>query len=224
MPHFDPILADGGGIGTLIFVIIGIVGWISNQVSQAQQGQKKRPGNRKRRDQQVQQELDDFLREAGGERGGQRRPPRAEPEVLEVDEIEVISKPKQRPRPQSQPRKLTQPSPTPQPERLSSFGSSSPLPSQLTLSAPLTLGSGVTSHVQQHMQARVGNQVNEDLPHSVNQSVTEHLGAFAPVGRMGGEQSASVAALLDALYTPASIRTAIVMSEIFAAPVSRRKK
>lgn len=223
--------ADPGGVITVILFIIGIIGWISNQISnQKQESEKKRnPPRKKERDSRVQQELEAFLQEATGER--QQWRDRSEPVEVSLDEIEVIPatrRPPQQQQPQRKPQQKQQPRPQqqkppqrpkqPQQRQQSSSSASSPTASSL--------------HVQQHMAPHLAAETAQHLNRQVTASVQSHLGEFAAGNKNSTTASgqldtrnrpiAPAALMLGKIRSEYGLQAVVVMSEILSTPACRR--
>lgn len=197
----------------VVFIVISFIVWIINQVNAQNKPPARRPQRAapQRADRRVQNEIDDFLREAtGGRRPGGR--------VLSADEIEIVE---ERPAPR-------RPAPA-RPPRRQAPGSGV---ATRHLSGQDQLGSSIRDHVRTHMDQRVGAGAEEHLPHAVDQLVSQHLGAFSAdtgtsTGRTGQSETrrrarVRAAAFQAAFRTPAGARTAILMQEILSRPRSLR--
>ena len=198
------------------FIVISFIGWVINQVN-AQNKPPARRGRPQRGNRRVQEEIDDFLREATGNRkpGGR---------VLSADEIEIVDESQARRPP---PRR---PAPT-RPSTRQKPGSNV---SNRHLSGHEELGSSVRDHVRTHMDERVSAGAEEHLAHDVDQHVSQHLGAFSagmPTSSGRTAQSETrrrrnprTTALLAALRTPVGVRNAVLMQEILGRPRSLRNR
>lgn len=227
MLHGVPvILAKLGDVLGMLIPLIAFIGWIIAQFARAKA--KPAAGGGVQRGQQVQNEIDRFLREVGG--GGQapRQPPRAEP--IEIDKpvqaeapieiVEVESVPP-RLRPALSKPRATEPAAAGEPGRPGGRITQRHIPGSRET------GSSVREHVAEHMQAgRVAKQVERDLGHRVEDSVDDHLGQFT------GESAVEVVRrvgvrpdeLVRLLGTPSGLRQAILAHEILSPPKSRRSR
>ncbi len=196
----------------IAFIIITFIGWIINQVN----AQKKPPARRRapqRGNRRVQEDIDDFLRDATGGRkpGGH---------VLSADEIEIVE---ERPAPRR-----------PAPARQSRRPKPGTGVSDRHLGGQEQLGSSVREHVRTHMDRRVGEGAEDHLPHAVNQAVSQHLGAFSAEsagssGRTAQSETrrrarAQAAGLRNAFRTPGGARNAVLMQEILSRPRGLRNR
>ncbi|MEO1998750.1 MAG: hypothetical protein ABGZ17_26185 [Planctomycetaceae bacterium] len=95
---------------------------------------------------------------------------------------------------------------------------------QADASQQVEQGSSVAEHVEQHMNSSsIAEHVEEYLDHDVNQSVSEHLGGQTSSNReTTGRQSGSISELRRMLRDPASIRKAIILSEVLMPPKALR--
>jgi hypothetical protein len=228
------VLAQGNLFGCNIvlvaFVAIAFVSWIINQIAAHNKPAPRKPGPRpaRPRNDRIQQEIDQFIQEAAG-----RRPPRRG-EVLAADDIEIVDAPARGRRPA--PRRAAPPVVRPAVAAQQPRGA--PRPGQAAAERRLTgseqLGAGLSDHVRTHMDNRVGVEVQQHLPHMVDQGVSQHLGAFAALsggpaapaaGAPAGRGTAAPAlALLAELRSPAGVRQAIVMQEILQRPLALRRR
>jgi len=231
------LLADFGGFFAILFLLISFIGWIINMINAQNpppapnRGPQRRP---RARDSKVQNEIEQFLQEAMGNKQRGRQ------EEVPADEIEVVEAapprrqaPRRKPRPvvsgqRPVERSVIDPA-TSSPER------SRPGTGMATRLAPAELGSGLSAHVQDHMRERVTQETSQHLPAAVSQTVGQHLGEFAAAARDTRTATAArplfgaVATLSDAtgligeLRKPAGVRKAIVLQEILARPRALRK-
>jgi hypothetical protein len=88
-----------------------------------------------------------------------------------------------------------------------------------------TLGSGVSAHLSDYMQpARIDQQVDRNLPHSINASVQQHLGMFgAGLVESGAKRTEAAQAIVDMLRNRAGVRQAILLNEVLSPPKSLRR-
>src|SRR5262245_48899981 len=99
-----PLLADGEGITAVITILIVVIGWIANLVSNKNQkgppvANRPRPPARPR-DERLQQEISIFIEDAGGQKS--RKPPArpaAQAPKPKRSAAPLSSKPVRRPRP-----------------------------------------------------------------------------------------------------------------------------
>jgi hypothetical protein len=234
--------ADPGAIIAVIFGLISFIGWIINKVNETTKPPP--PRRRQPRDKTVQDEIDAFLNEKGN---ASRTSSRSD--VLSSDQVELIEdRPKKpvpppRPKPQPQPQaKRPKPAPTPkapvsrpQPVRPATDTESSTR-TQHPGGRTSQFGKGVKEHAAQLGQ-EFKQQVKDDMARriaqsaggqSVQQSVASHLGQFMTAdaaGRppAGSAPNTSPALVLAMLKNPKSAGAALVVSEILAPPLSRRR-
>ena len=222
----------------VIFLIIAFIGWILNLVSG--KNRPRRPAGAGRaddppvrplmpRDNRLQNEIDVFLREAQSK----GRNPDDEPvEVVEIEEVEELGESPRRltPRPQRQAELQRAEA---QARAQSARGSHQPGANIANRKDPGSdnLGSGIRQRVLQPMQeGRVVSNAQHHIGHSVDQSVSEHLGQFSADQRIinGAAKSKgdlpAVADSISNLFRDASgIRQAIILNEILTRPSSRRR-
>lgn len=209
-----------GQFVVLAFIVIMLISWVINQVNA--QNQRKPPPQRRgpqrggppRRNRGIQDEIDNFLREAAG----RRQPPRGGGRVLEADEIEIVE---ERPAP----RRPAPARPTRQPKPGTGVAGRH-------LGGQERLGSSVRDHLRTHMEERVEEQAEGYLPHAVDQLVAQHLGAFSADSSGSSGRTAQsetrrrarirAAALRTAFRTPGGARNAVLMHEILSRPRSLR--
>jgi hypothetical protein len=227
------LLADIGGVFAVIFLLISFIGWIINMINAQNpppapnRGPQRLP---RARDRKVQNEIEQFLQEAMGNKQAAR-------DEVPADEIEVVEvAPQRRPPPQPQRRPVRAAAPTPQRPLVESSPPERPRPAGGATSRPFTpstLGSSVASHVKDHMRERVTQETSQHLPHAVNQNVTQHLGEFLagsrdhrhgvrPVFRSHANVP-DPTGLIAELRTSGGMRKAIVLQEILARPRVLRK-
>lgn len=223
-----PVLAaDASTYITLIFVILGFLGWIMNLTSNknapppAAPARPRQPLPRpQNRDERIQSEIDIFLQEVGG-----RKP---KPRVQEITEplVEEPPRPTRRladraPKTPSESAR-TPPSPRPEPARQEKR------PERRVGSGDL--GSTVREHVAQYIEtARIDQSVKQHLSHVVDRAVETHLGS------LGQQEAAQLAAAVDVaakapagmhpvvglLRDPNGLRNAVLVSEILGPPRGR---
>lgn len=225
IPH--AILAFDPTVAIIAFAAISFVSWIINQVNQAKPPQGRARGQRPQRaprprNDRVQQEIDQFLQEATGRRQKKQ-------EVLSSDEIEIVDRPRAARRPP--PKRRPPPRPAPQAAKPKPSRPGQNIASR-HLAGQEQLGAGVSQHIESHMAPRVSTQAAQHLPHSVDASVSEHLGAFTAddltaTGTKGqaattSNQQTAASMLLASLRQPGGVRNAIIMQEILRPPKSLR--
>jgi len=232
------ILANFEGIFAVLFLLISFVGWIINMINAQNpppapnRGPQRRP---RAKDRKVQNEIEQFLQEAMGNKNA-----RAEEGEVPADEIEVVETGvPERPAPRRRPRAAAKPTASrqPQPQRTATAEQKAPKPGKGVASRHLapneTLGGGVMSHVTDHMRERVSRETQTHLPHAVNQTVTQHLGEFTaddrdtrstvkPVHRSRANIVDPTALIAD-LRKPDGMRKAVILQEILAKPRGLRK-
>jgi len=233
----NPILAlDISSLFAIGFVLISFIGWIMNLINaQNPPPQPKQPARRPvPRDGKVQNEIEVFLQEAMGRRAPQQP-------QLGGDDIEIIEPapqrrrpPQQRP-PQRKPlrRKSQTPATSRPPVKQQSLQPGERLSSR-RLTSSSDRGQNVRSHADDHMQSRVGAQIEQDLPHLVDQGVARNLGEFLAddndTRRSVAPHIQSRAAvkgatgLIAALREPAGIRQAIMLQQILSKPRALRPR
>jgi hypothetical protein len=239
------LLADIGGIFAVIFLLISFIGWIINMINTQNpppapnRGPQRRP---RARDSKVQNEIEQFLQEAMGNKDARR-------EEVPADQIEVVEvAPQRRPptprresRPPARPMQRVsveqpaqeRPRPTGGVSSRQSMPSTQFTPSTLGTKPASTLGTKVSAHVKDHMRERVSQETTRHLPHAVNQNVTQHLGEVSAGLRDVGEGVRPVfhslanipdpSGLIGQLRSPSGMRAAIVLQEILARPRALRK-
>ena len=200
--------------------------WIVNLINAQNPppGPKGRPPGGPRpvpRDRKVQNEIEQFLREAMGQRPAAGQPPQAAPAERPAPRRRPVT-PKRVPQTTPPAAKVPVAQRAEAPRQRPGEGIS-----QRETLASRGLGGNVLSHVQEHMAERMDDQVGRHLPHSVNQNVTDHLGSFSAQDRdtrVGVRPSHPLASgLLRELRRPESMRRAIVVREILAPPKALRR-
>jgi hypothetical protein len=227
IPWPDPILAAAGWISVVFLVVMllgAIMNFINKQNKQAPARGRRRQPPRRGGDDQLQSEIDSFLQEVGGGRPRER-----------VDEVAIEIVPdeerslrrRQRPRPQSRP--AQQPSAPVEPEQLSERHLTSSIRTR-------TIGRGLREHVAEYMaDDHIDERVEQDMDHSVGSDWATHgehvaTGAgdveFAPPPAGGtspyGAAPVTTHEIVNLLRNPATIRQAILVSEILSRPKSQR--
>ncbi len=234
----NPILAiDIGSLFAIGFLLISFIGWIMNLINaQNPPPQPKQPARRPvPRDGKVQNEIEVFLQEAMG-----RRAPKQQ-QQLGSDDIEIIETPPQRRRPPQEQRTQNQPPrrnpKTPATARPSLQQQRSQPGEGLSsrhLISSSDMAQGVRSHADDHMKPRLAAQIENDLPHLVDQGVSQHLGEFraddndtrrsvVPFIRSRAAVK-DATGLIAALRQPAGMRRAIVLQQILSKPRALQKR
>ena len=232
-PLPDPILADGGWV-SVVFLVVMFLGWIMNLLSKQKKlplpvrGRRRQP-LRRAGDDQLQSEIDNFLQEVGGGRPRER---------VEEVAIEIVAdedrSPRRKRRPQQRPQSLPSEQP-PTPMKSTPVESKSGRLSERHMKSSIgsqRLGSGLREHVADHMaDDHIDDLVEQDLDHSVGSDWATHgerLGTGAgdvefaqPAGETTLAQVTSQE-IVNLLRNPATIRQAIIISEILSPPKSRR--
>ncbi len=220
----DPVFAIAGGdIIVVIFVVLSILGWLTNIVAgkrkppppvRGQQPQRPAPA----RDDRLSSEIEIFLEQVTGKKRAKPVPRASAPRT------EQQRRP-QRKRSQEAPRQA-KPRSDEQPRR--EREQRKPKTADRTLDESKKLGSGVRSHLAEHMEeGLVVQEVEQHLTHDVNQSVREHLGAFDVDTSTGGttrSSSEAVKQVVRMLRNPVTVRQAILISEILSPPKGSRRR
>jgi hypothetical protein len=210
----------------MAFIAISIISWIIKQVNENQRPQPapRRPQAAPRpRNDRIQQEIDQFLKEAA-----QRRAPPGRGDVLDADDIEIVSAPARRPPP------MRRAPPAPRPQRQPQAAPAAPRrPGEELAGRHLTASSGLgpqpAASSRQRMDERLAAQASQHLPHAVDHAVSQHLGVFAAdtsSAAGGGSRSTGripAAALLQALRSPGGVQQAVMMQEILQRPRALRR-
>lgn len=229
------LLADFGGFFAILFLLISFIGWIINMINAQNpppapnRGPQRRP---RARDSKVQNEIEQFLQEAMGNKQ------RARQEEVPADEIEVVEAapprrqpPRRKPRPagsgqRTVERSVVDPAASSERSRPGTAMAGRHL-------APAELGSSVATHVQEHMRDRLAQETSQHLPAAVPQTLvaqrelaavrdTRTAAAARPL--FGAVATVSDATgLIGELRSPAGVRKAIVLQEILARPRALRK-
>jgi hypothetical protein len=208
LPQFVPLLAiDVGFLIFIVFIAISIINWLIQTVG-AQQKQPQPPPRPVRAGQgqdRLKREIEDFLREVGGNRPERRGAKREEAGIEIVPERERAKQPQQRrpqpQRPRRQPSKAKTPlKPAPPAEPMPpspSLALGEELRSQLA-DAAATRGDDAfgRSHLDAPMDFRPNLAKSEDEPHE----------------------------LVKLLRQPAGIRQAIILQEILTRPSERKRQ
>jgi hypothetical protein len=214
----------------LAFIAISIISWIMNQVKANQRPQPaprrpQQPAAPRPRNDRIQTEIDQFLKEAAGRRGPPKRG-----EVLDVDDIEIVSSPSasRRPPPRRAPPAARPTAPAPVPVPVAHRPGEELAGRQLTSATPFA-----QHPARARMDERMAAQTALHLPHSVDLSVSKHLGVFAAesptstgsLAHAGTRIStrSQAAVLLTALRTPVGVQQAVMMQEILQKPRALRR-
>jgi hypothetical protein len=244
------ILSQIEGLFAVAFFVIAFVGWIINLINQVQGGKKPgTPAAPRPRRQQVQQEIDQFLKQT-------RRPPGGETPANPAGQP-VDAARQRRPPPPAQRRRSRkdvwqEQVGRPAADRLSSRSPAPDRPQRPAGSQPANrpapVGSSLSEH---HLQASVssaevrrdlgkmpGNQLSatiaRDLPSHLSDQVVKDLGRFqASAPTSSGEQA--IADTLGHRATPAEslmrllrsrrgVRDAILVNEILSKPLGLRNR
>ena len=228
------VLADIEGFMGIVFFLVAFVGWVINLVNQNQgkgnnqRGPRRpRPAGERKRD--VQGEIDEFLT--------QSRRRKSTTTTTGSDDIEVVSTPKQRRRPprrrksrqeiwEEQTGKANQPAPpTPKPEKPKSR------PGQTIASRHLESKTKKKDKPKKQL-SHINERVEQDLPHSVDASVSSHLQTFSAAAKTSTGQIGILSTTRNAqtkagivgklLKSKDGIRNAIILNEILSPPRSMR--
>ena len=228
-PWPDAILAAAGWV-SVVFLVVMLLGAIMNLISKqnkpapAARGRRRQPPRRDG-DDQLQSEIDSFLQEVGGGRPRERVDEVAI-EIVPDEERSVRRRHRPRPRPQSRPPQ--QPSAPVEREELSERHLTSSIRTR-------TIGRGLREHVAEYMaDDHIDERVEQDMDHSVGSDWATHgelvaTGAgdveFAPPpggAPPGGAALVTTDEIVNLLRNPATIRQAILVSEILSPPKFRR--
>lgn len=244
---FPWLLADVPELfGAALFVMM-VIGWIVNLVNQNQPGNPpRRPQPNRPRSDQVQNEIDRFLKQA--------RRPQNKPQSANVDDVEVLeegrTRPPRRPPPANQRRRTRKEVWEEQTGKKNKSGgrpqTGSPGKPAATAKLPSAERPGQTL-AQRHVQTsvsersvrrdvgslpadRTSNAISRD---EIKQSVTQHLGAFSAADEkssgavaMAGTTSRPLtpaANLRQLMRSKHGVRDAIVLSEILSKPRALRR-
>lgn len=243
MPDF--ILADGGGIGVIVFLVISFISWILNMKNEGQKpknrprpNQPNRPAQAAKRPDALKNELEMFLEEVTGAK------PRAEQNNPRQVDAARPPRPQRRERPaggrpdapRSKPAVVQQQKP--KRRRVQQQKAQAPPKADKPKAAKQPkreLGSKLREHVDDYMgEHRVDKHVAEHLAEGVSgrkskrigSSVKEHLGATSfdgPVQIEVDPPPATTASLIKMLRNPTSVRNAILVNEILQPPRALRK-
>jgi hypothetical protein len=214
MPYV-PILADAEAVIAVIVILVTIIGWVANLVSNKNQkgppvANRPRPPARPR-DDRLQEEISIFIEDAGGQRSrqGSRGGGAA----------------RQAPAPRNPPGK--RPPAAPQPKK----PGRRPRPGEdiATRQAPVTetLGTGLKQHVSQSMTERVTQEVQQRLAPRVEEKLAEDLGTPVTTGAARAASTPGPAIkperFADLLRNRTGVQQAIVMNLILSPPAYRTR-
>jgi hypothetical protein len=215
---FVPILADTEAVIAAIVILVTIIGWVANLVSNKNQkgppvANRPRPPARPR-DDRLQEEISIFIEDAGrqrsrqGSRGGvpaRQTAASRNPQGKRPPAPPQPKKPARRPRPGEE---------------------------IATRQAPITetLGTGVKQHVSQSMSERVSQEVQQRLASRVEGKVAEDLGLPVTTGTTRAAPSAEPAPppikperFAELLRSRTGVQQAIVLNLILSPPAYRTR-
>lgn len=233
-----PVLAIGPReVISILFVVIAFLSWIFSVINgnknqapgpQANPRPQPRPPGGNRRENELQAEINRFLKNVMGQK------PDDVIELTEDDEVKPQRKPRL-PAPSQGKRAGAQPPSKKQPAQTEATADAGPRPggriAQRKGPGSQSLGTGVQQHLAEHMQSRVVQQAQEHLSHGVAEKVQQDLGTFS-----GGEAKAapptttatkpimSASDITAMLRNPNSVRQAIVTSLILNRPKFGRNR
>jgi hypothetical protein len=168
------------------------------------------------RDDRLQQEINVFIEDVGGQRPRQSPPRPAVPASRQAGGTARSPQP-------------AKPRPAAAPAARQTAPRSRPGAEMATRHAPVTesLGTGVKQHLSQHMSDRVTQQVQQRLAPRVEEKVSQDLGVAVNTGPTPSSPSALPAVraerFAEMLRNRAGIQQAIVMNLILSPPVSRTR-
>jgi hypothetical protein len=208
-----PVLAAADSVWAAVVILITIIGWIANLVSNKNQkgppvATRPRPPARPR-DDRLQQEINIFIEEVGGKKS---RPAPGRPAAPAARQT---AGGKSRP---------AVPSGRPPARR--------PRPGEeiATRQAPITetLGTGVKRHVSQQMADRVAKEVQQRLAPRVEEKVAQDLGTPLNTGAAPSAVTVLPAAraerFAELLRNRSGMQQAIVMNLILSPPLARTRQ
>jgi hypothetical protein len=214
---FVPILADAEAVIAVIVILVTIIGWVANLVSNKNQkgppvANRPRPPARPR-DERLQEEISIFIEDAGRQRSRQGSRPGAAA--------------RQTPASRNPPAKRPAAVPPKKPARR-------PRPGEelATRHAPVTetLGTAVKQHLSQSMSERVSQEVQQRLAPRVEEKVAEDLGPPVTTGAARAASSPGPALppvrperFADLLRNRSGMQQAIVMNLILSPPAYRTR-
>jgi hypothetical protein len=215
---FVPILADAEAVIAAIVILVTIIGWVANLVSNKNQkgppvANRPRPPARPR-DDRLQEEISIFIEDAGGQRSRQGSRGGATARPGPAARNPQGKRPAAPPQPKKPPRR-------PRPgEEIS------------TRHAPVTetLGTGVKQHVSQTMSERVSQEVQQRLAPRVEEKVAEDLGTPVTTGATRASLPADPAPppikperFAELLRNRTGVQQAIVLNLILSPPAYRTR-
>ena len=248
MPGFMPLApvlaADADAIIGVIIFLITVVGWVANLVSNKNQkgppvANRPRPPQRPR-DERLQQEINIFVEDSGGQRkkGAASRP------VVPAGRAVAGQSPGQFPgrgqgsnsgQAKRQPAASATGRPPRKQLRPGETLASRPAPVTDSLGAGSlgtgSLGKGVKQSLSQHMTDRVSQEMQQRLAPRVEENVAADLGTTMTSGAsmrappLPPAVSATLRAdrFAEMLRNPASVRQAIVLNLILSPPLARAR-
>lgn len=215
LPLPGPVLAvDFGWVIFIVFIVIGILNTLLKAAGGKQQPpaapRPPRPGQGR-----LQNEIDAFLKQVRGKEAPDDVP------------IEIVPEQERRPRPagrRQQSKKPPQRPPRPKPQQSEPHDAPGSEIAARQSPGSRQLGEQVRSH---HLEANVGEHVNQYMDDRVDEGVADHLGAFSEGRRTAAVQLPRAAAgrthkLVSLLRDPVGVRQAIVLNEILSRPKGRR--
>jgi len=229
------ILADFESFVGIVFFLIAFVGWVINLVNQNQDPTKQNKGPRRNqpqagnRKQDVQGEIDQFLNQSRRRKGEPNRPGN--------DDIEVVSAPGQQRRPPRRRRtrqEVWEQQTGQQPQPLSQETTApavQPRPGEALASRHLASTSKKRKKSRKQL-SQLNEKIQQDLPHSIDASVSTHLHTFSANSKQATGQIALSSTTRNyktkgnivggLLRSKKNIRDAIILNEILSPPKSRR--
>jgi hypothetical protein len=214
---------------SIVVLLVGGVIWLLNQLFGREKEVPKPPQRRvaqaggRPAGQSPVDEIDRFLREIASRRQGAEQ---------NAPEMEVLRPPTAR-RPAAQPRRAARP-PQRQAQPLRPLAQAAPPPVAETARRPLVeahLESQVAEHVREHLTADVAQHVRQHLGTAPGReaeampSVATGLGSLPePAGVVSSARRSDASGLAALLRTGVGLRQAVVLTEIFGPPLSRRSR
>lgn len=235
MFNLIPILAAGGGAISFLFLVIAIISWLWNvfngnqNVPGAGRRPQPQPGGGKRIENDLQAEINRFLKNVMGQKPDQEE----ELEVLVVAEEDEKPR-RQKSRSKAEAAKRKNAVAQRKPENSEGPGDVRPGGRIAQRKGPgsANLGSGVRQHVAEHMQeGRVLQHAQSHLAHGVAEKVQQDLGTFTGVNPAGAaatvttaRQTATALSVAKLMRDPVSLKEAFVLNLILERPsISKRK-
>lgn len=227
MFNFHPVVAAAGSVVSILFLVIAFVSWLWNVFNGNQKpvgGGRVQVGGGQRGDKDLQVEINRFLKNVMGQKGGQGE----DLEVLVAAEDE----PRRRPRGKNRAKRPAARESGSIEDSTAAF--SGPRPggriSQRKGPGSTTLGSGVRQHLAEHMQeGRVVQQAQTHLAHGVAEKVEQDLGSFtaadAPTAASvtAARAQVTVNEVSRLMRDPAGLKQAFVLSLILKRPSLGRR-